>query len=523
MANSAVTPKKNCWVHGLHKIFATPEDLLECIVVDEYKDQVNEFTVIYVVCDKEDAAIFGPIYKENTKWIIANKTIFGGNAEGGVKEYPEILNVKTNIEVPITPTTLWLEDPNNFNSAKPKNFYYDGTIKVGETTYHQWLLGYANSNNSTMYEKGDADGYYQHILTIHKNFENASWKYPYDIDGYMIGGNFYSDISEYQGSTDITINDKIVWQPNNTHPTDFYNDYYMDRTGSVWIRLEEGFEVPEENRYFIALGRIKGGKMTIMNDSLSGEIRPIPVEKIIAEQDQNNNIFFVASAHDIVLTLMGDSYENDYEKRVHVKNNLWYGTDKDSPDKYGRENENHLQSKIGAVYIDRNKVHLTGITRRENATTFVLDGNTGKTIEVPDNSVEYGGNRFNKRIYLLLLKGYIPKPNTSFSFEIEGIIHAIPLNLNFHLYTRDAMRYDASEEKKWKETYEPQASTPKKEPIVSTPKKVSTEGGVGKKVVKKTKSPSYYDKTYVKYDITYHKQIYPTNLYTYSYGERLSY
>lgn len=119
MANSAVTPKKNCWVHGLHKIFATPEDLLECIVVDEYKDQVNEFTVIYVVCDEEDAAIFGPIYKENTKRIITNKTIFGGNAGGCVKEYTEILNVKTDINVPIVTTTLRLGNPED---PYPQNY-----------------------------------------------------------------------------------------------------------------------------------------------------------------------------------------------------------------------------------------------------------------------------------------------------------------------------------------------------------------------------------------------------------------
>lgn len=506
MANSAVTPKKNCWVHGLHKIFATPEDLLECIVVDEYKDQVNEFTVIYVVCDEEDAAIFGPIYKENTKWIIANKTIFGGNAGGGAKEYPEILNVKTNIEVPITPTTLWVEDPNN--SGTPKNFYYDGTTEIGETIYHQWLLGYADSNSGTMYEKGDDDGYYQYILTIHKNFENASWKYPYNIDGYIINGDFYSDISEYHGSTDITINDKIVYQPNfsKNRPEIFYNDYYMDKTGSVWVRLEEGFEVPEENRYFIALGRIKEGKMTIMNDRLSGEIHPIPVEKIIAEQVQHDNKFFVASAHDIVLTLMGDSYD-DYEKRIMVKNNLWYGTKMDSPDKYGIENNTPLQNQIGPVRIDKNQAHLTGITRLENATAHVWDDNEGTEIEVPNNSVEYSGNRFNKRIYLLLLKGYIPKPNKSFSFEIEEIIHAIPLNLNFHLHTKFAMNYDAIEEKKWKETYEPQTK-PSKEGRTEDSGGKKKEG----KAEKKSKSPSYYGKTYVKYDITYHKQIYPRNL-----------
>lgn len=84
MANSALTPKKNCWVHGLHKVFASPEDLRTCTVVDDYKDQINNYTVIYVVCDSQDAAIFGQLYQTDTKWIIANKTIFGaGNIHAG--------------------------------------------------------------------------------------------------------------------------------------------------------------------------------------------------------------------------------------------------------------------------------------------------------------------------------------------------------------------------------------------------------------------------------------------------------
>ena len=69
-------PRKNCWVNGLHKIFASKEDINTCTVVDKYKEFVSEYTVIYVICDASDKSIFGERYREGTKWIIANKTLF---------------------------------------------------------------------------------------------------------------------------------------------------------------------------------------------------------------------------------------------------------------------------------------------------------------------------------------------------------------------------------------------------------------------------------------------------------------
>ena len=65
-------PRKNCWVNGLHKIFASKEDINTCTVVDKYREFVSEYTVIYVICDASDKSIFGERYIEGTKWIIAN-------------------------------------------------------------------------------------------------------------------------------------------------------------------------------------------------------------------------------------------------------------------------------------------------------------------------------------------------------------------------------------------------------------------------------------------------------------------
>lgn len=506
MVNSAVTPKKNCWVHGLHKIFATPEDLLECIVVDEYKDQVNEFTVIYVVCDEGDAAIFGPIYKENTKWIIANKTIFGGNALGGVKEYPEILNVKTDINVPIIPRVLLVANPENMtyvDSNKCKWFYYDGVTDQNGYSYHKWLLGYNECIKSSMYKKAESDGHYQYILTLTKHFENSSLEHPYTPDAYMIDDVFYNSLSDYVGSTDIESTDKILLQRTNGYDEpSFLSNYWIDRTGSVWVRLEEGFEVPEENRYFIALGRVKNGKMTIMNDGIGGEIHPIPVEKIISEQ--RNGKFFVASAHDIIITMMGDGQES--VKDTLVKESLWYGTGENAPAKYSPYSAELLNKTL---VIDRSRASLTGITRKVNATGSYRDDKSGTTVTIPNNSVEYSGNRYNKKIYVLLIKGHIPQTDVSFSFEIDEIIKAVPLNLHFHLNTRDAKNFDQGQEKLWMETFD-------------NGKKVGKTTTIKSKPAQKQKAPSYYTRSYVDYNITYHKQTYPANLYKYTNGEGLS-
>ena len=106
MANSGSTPKKNCWVNGLHKIFASEYNLRNCIVTNKYKDEVNIYTTIYAVCDSTDAYIFGPSYKEGAKVIVVNKTVFFGTETG----VPTMTIPDSTSSQELQPNTLYIFD-----------------------------------------------------------------------------------------------------------------------------------------------------------------------------------------------------------------------------------------------------------------------------------------------------------------------------------------------------------------------------------------------------------------------------
>lgn len=470
--------KRNCWVSGLHKIFASAEDLATCTVVDEYKDQVNEYTVIYVVCDSQDEAIFGNEYKTGTKWIIANKTVFGGNAGSGgggtaVKEFPDIVNVITGGNVPTVPTTLEVGDP--LDTTNTKYFYYDKRANVDGmegSLYYWWLYSDSSTCTYDTYKDYAEENGYIYILTKTKNFYNNSVNNPYTIDGYIINGVTYSSIEEYGATTVITDNDKIL---NASVIYGYYGSGMQDQTGAVRIRLEENFEVPQQNTYYVALGRIKQGRMALFCDTSVGEIHPVPVEKIIREQTSKG--YCLASARDLILRMGVQTQEG-------IKDRLWFGTSGDAPEKVWN---NSTVNNALYLYMDKSGVHLTGIKRKEGVIAKDSNGN-----DVDNNSLEYGGNRYSKKIFVVLCKAH--NYGGDFGFVPDEIYKAIPLYVNFYLDVQKALLFDENEESKHKEEY---------------------CDGVHVDGIATGDVPSYYNKTFVKYNITHGHSPYATMLYGY--------